>query len=88
MNELTKKVCSEPCPSLEALRLLVSRTTSKGRRLDRGPHKTLFIDISKAYVPADVEDHDVSVEQPKEMKVRGKKEFVCVVLRRRLRYQR
>ena len=48
----------------------------------------LFIDISKAYVPVGVEDQDVSVELPKEMKVRGKKEFVCVILRRRLRYQR
>ena len=53
-------------PPLEALKVLISRTVSNKRTFAK-PHKILFIDISKAYLHADVEDPDVYVDSPKEV---------------------
>ena len=54
-------------PPLESLKLLLSKVASrKGRG---SPHKLLFIDISKAYLQADVLDPDIFVDLPPEMEL-------------------
>ena len=58
-------------PPLEALRIIVSRTTSRGMNPCKNPHRILFMGISKAYLHSDVDDQDLYVELPKEMDVHG-----------------
>ena len=55
-------------PPLEALKLLISITVSRAGINDkRDPFKLLFIDISKAYLHANVINDDLYVELPSEM---------------------
>ena len=54
-------------PPLEALRVLVSLTVNKNSVASKDPCKMLFIDISKAYLHANVEDPHVYVELPREI---------------------
>ena len=55
-------------PPLEALKLVISLTVSKGRHVHvKNAHKMMFIDISKAYLHADVINNELYVELPAEM---------------------
>ena len=57
-------------PPLEALKILISRTGRVGTT-EHMRHKLMFMDISKAYLHADVADPDLYVELPKEIKQPG-----------------
>ena len=52
-------------PPLEGMRLLLSYVASRQNR--KFPHKLMFIDISKAYLHADVLNDSIYVELPGEM---------------------
>ena len=52
-------------PPIEGLRLLISHAMS--RKGSKNPYKLMFIDISKAYLHADVLRDDIYVELPAEM---------------------
>ena len=52
-------------PPLEALKVVISRAASRPAR----DHKLMFLDISKAYLHADVVDQNLYVTLPKEMKL-------------------
>ena len=52
-------------PPLEEMRLLLSYVASRQNR--KFPHKLMFIDISKAYLHADVLNDSIYVELPGEM---------------------
>ena len=65
-------------PPLEGMRLLLSHVAS--RQGGRDPHKLMFIDISKAYLHAEVLSDNIYVELPGEMNMPG----MCGKLRRAL----
>jgi len=54
-----------PMPPLEALKVVISCAASRPKM----DHKLMFIDISKAYLHADVVDQSLFVALPKEMKM-------------------
>ena len=55
-------------PPLESLKLLLSKVASRAG-LGGSTHKVLFIDISKAYLQADVLDPNIFVDLPPEMEL-------------------
>ena len=58
-------------PPLEALKIVISRVVSGKHQDKRTIHKLLFMDISKAYLHADVIDDCLYVELPTEMNMPG-----------------
>ena len=59
-------------PHLEELRLVISLTVSEGQKVHvKDVHKMMSIDISKAYLHADVINNELSVEFPAEMNLRN-----------------
>ena len=71
-------------PPLEALRVLVSLTVSKNSTASKAPCKMLFVDISKVYLHADVDDPYVYVELPKAINEDDGLPKVCGRLRKAL----
>ena len=65
-------------PPIEGLRLLISHTMS--RKDAKTQYKLMFLDISKAYLHAEVLRDDIFVDLPKEMRMPG----MCGRLRRAL----
>ena len=59
-------------PPLEALKLILSLTVSRPDQQGAHPHKLMFIDISKAYLHADVINENLFVELPQEMNQVGR----------------
>ena len=49
-------------PPMEALKILISKTVSRIGVRNGGIHKLMFMDVSKAYLHADVIDQDLYVE--------------------------
>jgi len=47
---------------MEALKILISKTVSRIGVRNGGIHKLMFMDVSKAYLHADVIDQDLYVE--------------------------
>ena len=58
-------------PPMEALKIVISRVVSEKHHDKRTMHKLLLMDISKAYLHADVIDDCLYVELPTEMNMPG-----------------